>query len=470
MKNSSMSPSMDSAGSTESSLCPPPAKVVRRKIIRKKLHAAPTTISSPTTVSTTSSTADDDDFFNLTKSYEEEESKALIEKMLVDKEEEDEKAQQNNSPSDNARPASRSSTTTTTAELSQIINNTLLGTGPIPDRLLPSSDVIELSDSDDAESVDISDDDFRQSRKRRRSEKDTVTAFSPPALSPPALSPDVPSIVEAHVSPLVVSGEEEEFEVVGTSFEPGDQSVDFEEEDSLMLDPALLEKIKQRKAELAALNSQSFTVGIIIRTIMDDIDDVPPYVATELSTRTLGEIRSQYIQWIQGNPSVSPESIEFIYSNCIFVWNNTQVYDFATPQTLGVTAKSPSMLLSAMTLLDFEKSQEEEFKQRIEQVDYDELVGKQLESIQEANLVQDGGENGDDGFRISMKGKDNVSLQVMVNPDTKIEKLIEYYRAQRNIPATAKVMLEFDDEELNPSDAIQDTELEEDFTIDVHVS
>ncbi|EMG49774.1 ESC2 Protein ESC2 [Candida maltosa Xu316] len=71
-------------------------------------------------------------------------------------------------------------------------------------------------------------------------------------------------------------------------------------------------------------------------------------------------------------------------------------------------------------------------------------------------------------FVIGMKGKDNKRLEVKVSPETKLRNLVSYYLKQKGINDDgSNVKLIFDDEELDLNETIGDTEIEEDFEIQV---
>ncbi|QPG75689.1 hypothetical protein FOA43_003048 [Brettanomyces nanus] len=70
-------------------------------------------------------------------------------------------------------------------------------------------------------------------------------------------------------------------------------------------------------------------------------------------------------------------------------------------------------------------------------------------------------------FTINMVGKDKKSYKVQVNPDTEIRLMIDYYRSKAKVEAKVLISLLFDDELLLPSMKVSDTELEEDFIVDV---
>lgn len=75
----------------------------------------------------------------------------------------------------------------------------------------------------------------------------------------------------------------------------------------------------------------------------------------------------------------------------------------------------------------------------------------------------------EDYFKIGLKGEDNKKVFVQVNPETQISKIVEYYLTQKNLPQTTKVRLVFDDEDIELDQTVGDTELEEDFTVEVYI-
>lgn len=80
-------------------------------------------------------------------------------------------------------------------------------------------------------------------------------------------------------------------------------------------------------------------------------------------------------------------------------------------------------------------------------------------------------EDDDNYFKIGLKGKDNKRIEVQVSPNTQIRKLLTFYLKNKGIEESnvnmKSVKLIFDDEELDLSGVIGDTELEEDFEVQV---
>lgn len=80
-------------------------------------------------------------------------------------------------------------------------------------------------------------------------------------------------------------------------------------------------------------------------------------------------------------------------------------------------------------------------------------------------------EDNESYFVIGLKGKDNKRIEVQVSPATQIRKLLLYFLKTKGIKESEvnmkTVKLIFDDEELNLDDVVGDTELEEDFEVQV---
>lgn len=72
-------------------------------------------------------------------------------------------------------------------------------------------------------------------------------------------------------------------------------------------------------------------------------------------------------------------------------------------------------------------------------------------------------------FTVNLVGKDRKSYKVKVHSETIIQSLVDYYRSKASIEPQKSITLLFDDEKLNPGAKVGDTELEQDFMIDVIV-
>lgn len=93
-------------------------------------------------------------------------------------------------------------------------------------------------------------------------------------------------------------------------------------------------------------------------------------------------------------------------------------------------------------------------------------------SILDAIIVEERTENTEerkDFFVIGLKGKDNKRVEVEVGPDTKIRSLLNFYLSSKGLQEGKNPRLLFDDEELDLDGLVKDTELEEDFEVQVYM-
>ncbi|CAI5756979.1 unnamed protein product [Candida verbasci] len=116
----------------------------------------------------------------------------------------------------------------------------------------------------------------------------------------------------------------------------------------------------------------------------------------------------------------------------------------------------------------FEEEEEKEEEQIESSSDDDEFDDVAMEETKDVINVDDESE---EFFKIGLKGQDNKRLEVKVNPKTKLMNLLVYYLKQKNIDqgiiGKGKVKMIFDDEAMNLNETVGDTELEEDFEIQI---
>lgn len=93
--------------------------------------------------------------------------------------------------------------------------------------------------------------------------------------------------------------------------------------------------------------------------------------------------------------------------------------------------------------------------------------GGVINEVAETVVVEDA----EDNFVIGLKGKDNKRIEVRVSPTTKIMNLLTHFCTIANIDIRTidlkQAKLIFDDEELDLNDVVGNTELEEDFEVQV---
>ncbi|KAJ2371924.1 hypothetical protein GGI05_007728, partial [Coemansia sp. RSA 2603] len=88
---------------------------------------------------------------------------------------------------------------------------------------------------------------------------------------------------------------------------------------------------------------------------------------------------------------------------------------------------------------------------------------EEVEDVEDAEQQQEQEEGPPEGaIRIKIRNKDGKDQLLMVMPTTTVQSVVDSYRAMAGLPADASVRLEFDDEKLDPSLTIADTEIEDD--------
>ncbi|TID21048.1 hypothetical protein CANINC_003543 [Pichia inconspicua] len=87
--------------------------------------------------------------------------------------------------------------------------------------------------------------------------------------------------------------------------------------------------------------------------------------------------------------------------------------------------------------------------------------------LETRRLEQESKENGEKYFTVYMAGKDKKRYKVDVKPSTLISDLATFYIQKAELAPGMKIILRFDDEDLDMNSTVADTELEEDYMIDV---
>lgn len=72
-------------------------------------------------------------------------------------------------------------------------------------------------------------------------------------------------------------------------------------------------------------------------------------------------------------------------------------------------------------------------------------------------------------MKIALLGNDNKKLYVNVRKSTPFSKLVDYYRIQKQLPQSKKIILSFDHDELDLNECVNDQDMEDEDVIDVIV-
>jgi hypothetical protein len=262
------------------------------------------------------------------------------------------------------------------------------------------------------------------------------------------------------------------------------------------MDPEIAARVRRRLQERGSA-SAGFSVTVRLISQIPELNFEDEFKTS--SDAKLSDLKGNMLERLGKLPRNSDATLlywkEQVNDSLLVMENGTTIlYDIATPRSAGVKLDDPKMTVLMMTKNDYKNDmtqrrawrtkafttgKESDLEEDTIEYDGEYADGNDnhngnanvdADDSASANAGANANANGDGYFRISLKGKDNDPVAALVIAETPIMKLIEHYRAKKNLGPNAKVRLEFDDEDLDPKQTVGDTELEEDFTVDVYVS
>lgn len=164
------------------------------------------------------------------------------------------------------------------------------------------------------------------------------------------------------------------------------------------------------------------------------------------------------------------------YADDVMMWveGKSELKSFFKPDTLRIPPP-PYGAPTNVTVLHMYRSQLPEidlFYSQYGQADTEEDVGDTLVVEVEERTKEESEQSPDDRgayFVIGLKGKDNKRIECEVSAETRIRDLLNYYLKVKGLSKVTKPKLVFDDEVLDLDGKVGDTELEEDFEVEVYV-
>lgn len=246
------------------------------------------------------------------------------------------------------------------------------------------------------------------------------------------------------------------------------------------MDPEMRKRLQKRRQALKDGVRNAFPVEVTVIIEITGVNKQSTQFEIQ-STDRFRDVRGKLLAYIGENGIIPGSDGYFSVEKGFFTHNNNvRVFDSSSPMSLGISRYDAQMNVSLIS--------EEEFEARNERLAESYVVDKPKDKEEEEVIEENFGEgditkdsdeaqdaehddNDRDGgfFTIYMAGKDNDRIGVQVNAETQISKLAAYYKTKKNMPEDTIVKLEFDDDELDLNGLVGDTELEEDYTIDVYV-
>ena len=157
------------------------------------------------------------------------------------------------------------------------------------------------------------------------------------------------------------------------------------------------------------------------------------------------------------------------YRAAIFLtWNGKRLFDASTCKHLGIKMGRDGRFASDGE--GFDDSGRLHFEAWTEEL----FAAYQKET----QLQQDGGEEQEDleqtqapaeRIKLLLKGKDMEPFRLRVKPSTSVQKMCQAFRQEKDIPAEKDILLYFDGDKLDPDLRVEDSELADLDTIEVHI-
>ncbi|RKU46298.1 hypothetical protein DL546_007707 [Coniochaeta pulveracea] len=223
-------------------------------------------------------------------------------------------------------------------------------------------------------------------------------------------------------------------------------------------------------------------------------DAVEPIVQCVVSSEIPGASRKMFVLGLNGYLKkirthwVILCGLEHLMDSVFLTWKGNRTYDTTTCASLGIDRDaSKGMVKSRHSVskgtieygpIEFEAWTDElytEYQRRKEQERL-RLLGELDDDDDEDKPTQPGSEvaDGDGGaphgttLKVILKARDQEPVKFKVHPHTTAREMIEVFKRQRIVPDGAEVALYFDGEEQDPGTAVQEMDLEDMDSLEVH--
>ncbi|KAI0842308.1 hypothetical protein F5Y06DRAFT_285076 [Hypoxylon sp. FL0890] len=190
-----------------------------------------------------------------------------------------------------------------------------------------------------------------------------------------------------------------------------------------------------------------------------------------------------YQTWIEQQVAKHSLVPRPILESMFFTWKGNKVYPHTTLQTLGIRPERDGGLypgwkteqegyfgrdkvyFEAWTQELYDEYLEEKEKKRLREIG--ELVGEEPDERQESEQPQNSQD--DQKIRVHFKAKDRPAIKATVRSSTTAAQLAKVYRRLAEIPENMTIELRWDGEVLDPDTTVEEAEIEDMDSIEVHI-
>jgi hypothetical protein len=223
-------------------------------------------------------------------------------------------------------------------------------------------------------------------------------------------------------------------------------------------------------------------------------DAAEPIVQCVVSSEIPGAKQKMFVIGLNGQLKrirthwIVLSGLEHLMDSVFLTWKGNRTYDTTTCASLGIdrdagrgmvksrhsaskgTIEYGPVEFEAWTdelYTDYQRRKEQERLRLLGQLDDDD---EEETPTQRASDGVEGGEGGQQGatLRVILKARNQEPVKFKVHPHTTAQEMIDVFQRQREVPDGAEVALYFDGEEQDPGTAVQEMDLEDMDTLEVH--
>ncbi|KAH6898488.1 ubiquitin-2 like Rad60 SUMO-like-domain-containing protein [Thelonectria olida] len=317
--------------------------------------------------------------------------------------------------------------------------------------------------------------------KPESSQKQSFNPSQAPVIS---LDSDSDSDIDAKPSPAILSHNSSgssAVEILGPSSpQPSAPSVPEAEDDEFA---EYVRRAREQRAKDEALlrssSNGSLTKEATEIFISSVIPNTKPIRVKSLFNQPLRLIRDTWLATQRKHnipvPTEHPDDV-------ILTWRRKKVYNYSTLQSLGIRPGGDGRLVVDGRLVPESFAGFNESRNRVNLEVWTHELFQEMEADEDLRRRRDAGELEEEEeepeeeepapvtkLKVILKSKDLEEVKLSVRPETTIETLITGFRTQRDIPASKDVSLWFDGERLEEHMTMDDCEIDDMDTIEVHM-
>ncbi|KAF9277472.1 Protein esc2 [Mortierella alpina] len=157
---------------------------------------------------------------------------------------------------------------------------------------------------------------------------------------------------------------------------------------------------------------------------------------------------------------------QIAFSDVVFLFRNARLMPSSTPESLEFPRFSVIDVCKKETYKFMKDQEARERSMKLAELEKQEAELARIQAPDnpsESNETEQDSQDADaDYLYIKLRGKDTTDLKIRVKPSTTVQAILSHYKNLKKIGADVPVRLEFDDEAMDPSTTVGNTDIEDD--------